>query len=154
MNVLHNGNGTISHYRTRAVVCTYGRDCYGILPFQIKLCRGAKGNRSLESVVQLCPSVLKRRNLYQEIPPSMLDRPILPSQWGNPEMFERPPLLCPFPTFKHISFIEYFMAEEHVFRISRTYNGVTEGFRRQSVDMIRVGVGQEVQFRRDGVVRR
>ena len=84
----------------------------------------------------------------------MLNRPILPLQWGNLKMFKRPPLLSPFPTFEHASLIKYLISEEHLLRVLRTHDGITEGLRGQSVDMIRVSVGQEVQFRWDGVIRR
>lgn len=83
----------------------------------------------------------------------MLDHPTL-FQWGNLKMFERPPLLSPFPVVEHTSLIKYLVSEEHFLRVLRTYDGITEGFRGQSLDMIRVGVGQEVQFRCDRVIRR
>ena len=150
----HHDNGTVSHYRTGAVVGIQGRDSYNILPTQIKLCRGAKENRPLDSLVQLCLSDFLKQGSYQEIPPSILNRSIFPLQRGNLKMFERPPLLSPFPLFEHTSFIEYLMSEEHLLRVSRTYDGMTEGLRGQPMDMIRVSVGQEVQFRCDGVVGR
>lgn len=136
------------------MVGVHGRDSYGILPPQIKLCRGAKGDWPLGSLAQLRPSDSPRRCSYQEIPPPVLKRPILPFQWGNLEVPKRSSFLRPRPMLEHGSLIVRLMSEEHLFRVLRTYDSVTKGLRRQAEDMVRVGVGQEVQFRRDGVVRR
>ena len=112
------------------MIGTHGRDSYNILPTQIKFCRGAKGNWPLEYLVQLRRSNFQKQSSHQEIPPYMLNRPILPLQWGNLEMLKRPSLLRPRPVFEHGSLIKHLMPEKHLFRVLRTYNSVTEGVRR------------------------
>jgi len=136
------------------VVGIYSCDSYNILPTQVKSCWGAKGNWPLESLDELCLSGSPKEDSYQEIPSSTLDRPILPLQRGNLKVFKRPPLLSPLPMFEHTSLIKHLVSEEHLLRVLRTYDGITEGLRGQSVDMIRVSVGEEVQFRCDRVIRR
>ena len=49
---LRNGDHISLHYRTRAMVGIHGCDGYSVLPPQIKLSRGAKGNRPLKCFVQ------------------------------------------------------------------------------------------------------
>ena len=83
----------------------------------------------------------------------MLNRPVLPLKRGNLKVLKRSSLLRPRPMFEHGPFIKRFISEEHLLRVLRAYNSVTEGMRRQSADMVRVSVGQEVQFRCDGVVK-
>ena len=136
------------------MICVHSRDNYNVFPTQIKLCGDTKGNRLLKSRVQLRPSDSLGRSSYQEIPPSTLDRPVFPLQWGNLKMPKRSSLLRPRSMFEHVSLTKHLVSEEHLLRILRTYNNVAEGFRRQSQDMVRVSVCQEVQFRCDRVVRR
>ena len=119
------------HYRARAVIGIQSRDSDNVLCAEIKLCRGTKANWSLLISPQVCPSNLKKkRNPYQEIPPCMLDSPVLPLQGGNLEVFKRPSLLSPHPMFEHGSLVKYLVPEKHLFRVLRAYDGVPKGFRR------------------------